>query len=405
MNDILETVVEYFKNINPVYAVLGYLTSKLIDYIEDKSKKELRKMNNHNISQNRIVLASDAVDPLDHSAPWYSDNGIRFSDSKEKYFITSKNNKQITDNFVFHENDCFFSKTFEDVFEQVCSHLEGIDIEKLYTMFENSRVEVEEDIKEKINNGQTLFNGMMIGIRNFRPERNPKKNEESEMVIKYYETDFFTHRVMARLYQKIKNNIVFHEENIIRTKEKWSCETLNIFYPFMTSIGVDTLLFVDENLSTTILTRRSDKLPNMSSNKGRGLWHVSMNEAVSETDFNDDNNSISLRKCVVRGLKEELGIDCEQRNTNIKFGDFFFVRDLFEVGITSAVMIPEINDIEVKEMSQRAKDSRLEYLDLKGISVNDLKEDIKTHGDYYTEACKYTAIMMLARIKDIKDFI
>ena len=39
------------------------------------------------------------------------------------------------------------------------------------------------------------------------------------------------------------------------------------------------------------------------------LWHVSMNEGLSITDLDVDNeNIISLDRCVNRGYREELGI-------------------------------------------------------------------------------------------------
>lgn len=58
--------------------------------------------------------------------------------------------------------------------------------------------------------------------------------------------------------------------------------------------------------------------------------------------------------------------------------------------------------VTLEAMEQTAKDGAMEYIELKGLKVSELKSEITSPRNNFTDSFIYTAAMMLARYKDIK---
>ena len=165
----------------------------------------------------------------------------------------------------------------------------------------------------------------------------------------------------------------------------------------MTSFGINTLIILnsppDDN--KIVLVERSKFLDNM---EEQDKWHVSVNEALTFTDMQDDN--IILELCVERGLNEELGIK-NYRNivTCNRYGDLFLLSDLFQVGITNLVRL-NLNYCELELFYSGAKDSSLESVKMQTIDFN--KKTIKKfiENNVITATCGYSLKMLLSRGKE-----
>lgn len=192
---------------------------------------------------------------------------------------------------------------------------------------------------------EAFFNGEMYGIRKFQDSR-VGNQEKVKLTIGSIKTDYYTHRVMAAVYQElIKNNNIEPVDGL---------RNINDYFPFLTSMGMDVILVI-ENMNKIVLTKRSKQLINMKEDQ----WHLSMNEAISITDLEDD--MIDLERCIKRGLREELGIDCHKiDNMNIHYSDVFLLKNPFEVGIAAFVLIDELTEAMVRESYNIAQDAPLE---------------------------------------------
>ena len=118
---------------------------------------------------------------------------------------------------------------------------------------------------------KAFFNGEMYGIKELC-DRRVGNEEKNKFTTVSFKTDYYTHRVMSLVYQDLleKGNIAPPE----------GVNDINKYYPFLTSLGMDVLLVI-ENKEKVVLAKRSKKLINMKEDQ----WHLSMNEAVSITDL------------------------------------------------------------------------------------------------------------------------
>ena len=396
MKYVIEQAKQWFNDLNIVSMILGSLFTFLVTKAKQAISTYIDKRRYNKIASDKILLAPDTVESIAHSTPWYEENNINIYDGHKSFYLKPEGIDSINEDFPFNQ-EVYFDKTYEQLLEIIHQNLH-VEINELKRLIEETKIEVVKDVEQSIKDGFELFNGKMCGIERISTG-SKLKLEDPKTNIAFYTTDFYTHRVMNKLYRKLINDERYEQY----FPEKWHCQDINRLYPFFTSIGVDALLFIHLDLSDIVITKRSKILPNMKA-KNKSLWHLSMNEAVIPSDLSFDRSKLSLRSSVVRGLKEELGIDIEVSNDNqVKFGDFFFVKDLCEVGVTCVATIPYINFEEVKQKAQIAKDEN-EHVDIKILKPNELKNEIKQDGENYTEACKYTAAMLLERYEEISKF-
>lgn len=254
-----------------------------------------------------------------------------------------------------------------------------------------------------LKSNKTLFNGRKIGIKKCRFSRRADEQENTTVELNLFTTDYFTHRTMREVYRQLVNER--HDISDINS-ENFE-EKLLQYYPFLTSLGVNTFLLTLNNGSYQIIfVKRSKKAMGQplfdTKGNSNSRWHVSMNEGWTDTDF--DSNSYRLWKCLVRGFEEELGLKQEMfvmGDSYYEFLDFFFVKDAFEIGLASHAVIHDITESELNFRFQGAKDRHLESVELKSIGFNDLEINsfISKYEDAITPAALHTLRSVMRRFR------
>ncbi len=390
----------------PVSIFFGWLTNLLIEkgfgQILKKSEKKRISDADEDLKQKRILSLShlkpkfnsldktdiffipfpdEYKDIVEEHNPMFLQNAI----TDWKVFKTTKN--QGASDLAKLLFDCVESG--KDLYLDD-SDLRDITIDEINKIIIESRNAVAKDFSDQLKKGFIRFNGIMFGVKQIIES---DKNAEIDL----FKTDYFTNRVMNEVYERLV------KENAI--KDFTSPKLVNNFYPLLTALGVDTIIQLHNR--TTMLVKRSELLPNM--DKKTPLWHVSMNEAISRTDYKDDTNNtvIDEVRCVKRGLLEELHIpDTAIDEKSVEFKDVYFLMSKCEIGIASTVKLKKnITEKQIRFAHYGAKDSMLEskeymktiiltkYWIERFIEEEDSKED-----EGITESCRYVLTMMKCRM-------
>jgi hypothetical protein len=247
-------------------------------------------------------------------------------------------------------------------------------------IIEDSRESVARDLLQKIKAGNIRFNGEMLGVYNI-------DKKKGSVELHFFKTDYFTNRVMNKVY----NTLI--DRGVIRKFE--SPDMVNNFYPFLTALGVDTLIELRDN--STMLVKRSKNLDNTNN---REEWHVSMNEAISQTDYDTGSDrSINQTTCVERGLLEELQIPKDAIKGKVKFTDVYFLSEKCEIGIASYVKLNwKVSQSLVRYAHFGAKDSMLESSrDMYPLSLDKKSMEDMLHRDDISLSCRYLVTMWKCR--------
>ncbi len=391
--------MQSFKNVFELNDVVWFLLGLLIPAIISKVL--------HMVSHFRIIWAlkkndsfydenfeTESIQPLTHAAPYYKKENLRLSIPEDEFHISipAEIHKQILinnpkfDNVDWETADSFFGNQGLSELYRYLSNIAKIPTTKAEQYVLQCRRKVAELFLQRSN--EPFFNGEMYGIKSISENRLTSTEEPSVEIISF-KSDYYTHRVMAKLYQElIKDNLLSIPRNI---------KEINALYPFLTSIGMDVILIIEKK-QIVVLTKRSEGLINMQNDQ----WHLSMNEAISITDLAGDR--IILNQCVQRGLHEELGIEQEKYDMRIDYGDLFFLKDPLEVGITGFVSVDGLSFEDLKSCYSVAKDSTFESTGnprtgLKALSFsrNAIKHFYKETGEGITPACKFVLNMLLFR--------
>ena len=393
--DKLQFIIDYINNGQILIDVIWFLAGMLAPVCFAKIKhKVIRYKLTRKLKKENIPLAPKQVYSLDHGAPYYDIKNIRMKDSQKSFWLKIPEEQYsqislINPHFANVSSDMYFEpnesmlKGFKTVFEVISSV--GITQDDFITIFEESKVKVAKDFLQKIRCGEVIFNGEMFGVYRVFLPRIQEEDEAPEVTFEYMKTNFYTHRVMAEVFHAIT------EKTSEILKVISDIEVINKMYPFMTGLGVDALVLLDN--TSFVLAKRTGKLCNM---EKQDKWHMSMNEAVSFTDI-DYEKEVSLIQCVERGLKEELGIDCKKLGParySFYFGDIFLVKNLFEIGITVLVKV-DMQFSEIENCYQIARDVEIETKGLKEVPLKKLGSFMKRNE--LTDACRYTLAMWYNR--------
>ncbi len=209
---------------------------------------------------------------------------------------------------------------------------------------EEARKEVAEQFANRLDGN--FFNGRLFGIvKSDALSRTEDPAEDPILYMDLYPTDYFTHKVIERLLYNQQLSIGTLENKIVPdTAMCWS----------RTSLGL-SIIVVLRNSNQIILTRRSKKT---SYSEGSEWIYVSATETVSETD--ERNGIVDLEDALLRGIKEELGIDSEMCYTStIKFYDHFYETHFCQDNIVASIELDEkYSFFDVQKL--KAKDKQLE---------------------------------------------
>lgn len=370
-----------------VVASIGFFVGAFINVIGSKIKKLVQSLKRkQEIKKKSIHFEYEGIISLDHGDPFYKHDNLVCKCSDECFYLAIPEKQLVeirsyNEKFISRE-DCFFKN------KDLYSIGKGLGIENFKELIEKNRVIVAEEFAKRVKSGGTLFNGEVFGVNKVVSDR-ADKEENARLFITFYHTDHYTHVVMASVYNELRRN----DHKISKAR---NIADTNVYFPFTASFGVNTILILEPE-NYVVLAKRSGFLRNMG---GIDKWHVSMNEALTQTDIDED--VIDFERCVRRGLREELGIKPRDqgRISFNKFGDLFFVQNVFEMGITNVVKL-NMSFEELKTCYRVAKDSELETVEILALKLNEkeIKNFITTNT--CTPACEYNLAMLLSRRSEL----
>ncbi len=226
-------------------------------------------------------------------------------------------------------------------------------------------------------NNRLIFNGVTLGVYQIRRTRTGKE-ENSELRIQTYRSDFFTNRVMASIYAELRKE--GHDVSKISKLEEIKSEKAD-YTPFLSQFAVSGFVLL-HNDNTVVLGERSEFI--MSEER---KIHYSMNEGFTQTDFDEERPRID--KCFYRGLKEELNIDERLSSASPpKFLHIIFHRDKFEIGFTGVISIPKLPFEELKNYHKLASDGNVETYDLYAVDLTKKAVDEFMKAHEMTKGCE-----------------
>ena len=334
-----------------VWFFMGWLIPELIGLLIKKISKENNK---HVIrkTNEQFLRSGNEICPLSHGMPFYNKKNLILSEPLQEFYFSMPSNihDQICENnpdfehTKWEQSASYWGKDDDSVLIETIRQITcKISLDEIRNLIELKKYEIANMFLRR--SSEAFFNGEMYGIKELC-DRRVGNEEKNKFTTVSFKTDYYTHRVMSLVYQDLleKGNIAPPE----------GMNDINKYYPFLTSLGMDVLLVI-ENKEKVVLAKRSKKLINMKEDQ----WHLSMNEAVSITDLY--LGTIDLEACVKRGLKEELGISISGINEyNILYSDVFFLKNPLEVGVSAFVIIDELTESMVRESYNTAQDAPLE---------------------------------------------
>ena len=359
----------------------NYIHNKRISKHLERMDKKMKEYNI--ISLGHVKPCFDEIREHDELfIPFPEDLASAVTEQNEKYFQDMKRKWSI------------FGKADEDALpELIIAGIKQIrekeeswgmlpDLQMLRDIIEQSRRVIAKEVVESLKKGQMRFNGPMLGVKEYQ-------NKTNEASIRLFRTDYYTNRVMNKVY-----NCLRKQEYICAPK---NVDEVNALYPFMAALGVDILIKLKNG--TTMIVERSKKLENM---EDESLWHVSMNEAVSHTDYQLDSSEsyIDEELCVSRGLKEELKIPPEAiEKDSVQLTDVYFLQDKCEIGIAGMVALKKgVTETRVRLAHYGAKDSVLESeKEMKTVVLSALAVKRFLKKEKMTESCRYLFSVWLCR--------
>lgn len=326
--------------------VLGYLAEKILDafalFLKKRMKTKKQKMTLDNfytrLHKDVIITAS--------GIPFFCPENVNESINKEQNFYLAPPAGSGSDTHYFANNDvvaeefkCFVEKN------------------SLKERLEQIRLEVFDSFSNKENGN--FFNGKILGVNNIDGmSRTVDTKELPILSIDFYETDYFTHKIIEQLVSElnIKNNDITNPGKQLA----WS----------RTSFGI-SLIIILPKANEILLTKRSS---HSAYTEGKEWIYVSVTETISETDYDEEEGTPSIIKGIRRGIKEELGITEGQiKMDTLRLYDAFYETHFHQDNIVASVEVSEamtFSDI----YSLLAKDKYMEVANI--ITISNEKKEI-----------------------------
>lgn len=337
----------------------GWLVSKTLDNIWEKIKKCVRKQcvkwrlrkrckqKENNYVPNISIIAE--------GLPIFNiDEHIQISISNHCFML--KTPVELCKRYP----SIFKNHSDSDIWLKNCGVYEiehFFEIQDLVPILEECKREVTTDFMNR--SGGCFFNNYLYGLISADGfGRSEDSNETPILTLEFFKTDYYSHKVMWQLTQKLRKMGKLPTERL-------SVEQLNnLYHCFRTSLGI-SIIAILPSTNEIVLTRRSKT---SSYGEGKEWIYVSVTETISETDFDDSNNirKLSVMKWIKRGLNEELGlkdISSHYDDTTIQLYDMFFENYFYQDGLTASIMLSEKMDIE-QLRTLPAKDKKLEVKEI-----------------------------------------
>lgn len=266
----------------------------------------------------------------------------------------------------------FFSEMSDDVrmLEKLRCFLRnldgGIDADQL---IEKTACEVADYVLGRLRSNAIMFNGPMVGVLDIAAQRSPDGIETHSLTMKMYRSDYFTFKVMSKIYEKLMDSLGDKGNPFdIRI-----IEDIPYYAPFLCSLGMGGFLLRKEELKESALwIKRS------SGCEAANLYHFSYDETVAVKDLKEDGQTVDLYGTMYRGIKEELGLG---RSELLSDGG------IFEIGVilTSSRIELELLSFQVlhplaysrfPELLEAADDAKLEVGEQFFLPLGDYRREL-----------------------------
>ena len=236
----------------------------------------------------------------------------------------------------------------------VCDYL----LNKVYTT-DNLREHILM-VKNNLKTDHSInFIGNKIGVSGYKIINN-------ELTLEIYLTDHFTFKVFKEIFKNKKYKDFFQEIlgrlNFASDEEKPFI--IKTFKYLFSSFGTDVVISgrMANGERGLLLALRNGDIEKSRESK----IHVPVNESFSNTDTDSNIICYNLRKCVARGIEEEIGINqdvIDGDKCRVSFTDFAVVCDEGEIGIACYVDLSLVMPLEQVRMYP-AQDKSMEIKDL-----------------------------------------
>lgn len=214
-----------------------------------------------------------------------------------------------------------------------CPEIVGID-----EYINNVCMDTARDFLQKKKMRRTIFNGWMLGVSKIEARRSPDGKETHSMKIEFYLSDYFTFKVMSRVYQDLRKACGHTDLFAIK-----SLQDIEAYSPFLVSLGMGGFVLTEEDNTEikALWIKRGTEC------EAGNLYHFSFDETVSTKDINSDTMEVDLYNALYRGLKEEL---------NIHPHDLTGQGGIFEIGIILTATRIELEMLSFVMLNPSKKD-------------------------------------------------
>ena len=203
------------------------------------------------------------------------------------------------------------------------------------------------------------FIGNKIGVSGYKIKNN-------ELTLDIYLTDHFTFKVFKEIFKNKKFKDFFQEilGRLNFASEEEKPFIIKTFKYLFSSFGTDVVISgrMANGERGLLLALRNGDIEKSRESK----IHVPVNESFSNTDTDSNIICYNLRKCVARGIEEEIGINqdvIDGEKCRVSFTDFAVVCDEGEIGIACYVDLSLVMPLEQARMYP-AQDKSMEIKDL-----------------------------------------
>jgi hypothetical protein len=325
----------------------------------------------------------DGYMSIDHANPFYELKNVQVYDSNKHFYIdlpgiyTTELKKL---NFEGRTTTLLNNApSIEDLFAKM-------NITFSMDEFVAAKKEVAEEILRVLKSGVQRFNGLMYGVDCIMLSRTVQE-EESVFSIGFYKTDYYTYSVMGNIYKKLKErDQVFKIGGV---------NDINKYTPFLPSFGLAGFVIFNRGNGDEVLIGKRSQFVGVD----KGKWHFSFNEAFSMKDKNVYED-LSLEACFFRALKEELGINNDIIQSNMKRWALMHLHidvNRFETGVSSFVKMKIDENFTYEDLLgfySTAQDGKLETSTVRCLLLKDIPAFIAEKGDEISATCR-GALMVL----------
>lgn len=300
--------------------------------------------------RNREMLGEHNSAVIDHAVPEFLVDDLSIRDKGQVFKIampTESLKRYNTSHKIDRETQGVVGQIFGS---SDLSYLAEItEIPDIVDRIERARMRVAQWFEEKTNG--CLFNGIKFGAYRYNFDA-VEKGEQRRMSIEVFETDYFTDRVMTEVHRQLLEENPDHPAGQVERAESLNSH----YFPFFCGIGINAFVLTD-NQERIVFSERSRNVEASNASEADISMHVSMNEAVSQSDISlspIEDRKILLNRAFHRGIWEELGLpQGDPRMGQPHFHSAIVVKNTAQLGLvcwaTFNGTFSELNDLRGKD--------------------------------------------------------